>query len=115
MLTPTKDSISLVLAVDIAARTYIDDMGPGKIFLNSYLYFRDRGKTGNRPARIVSEMLECIKCLSVWTAVLLLIVRAISRPLFLAITVPLAVSRVITWIGTLSEAVDDGRSYLTRH
>jgi hypothetical protein len=114
MLTPLKDNITLVLAADMAARTYIEDLGPGNIFLTSYEFFDRRGKAGSKLSEGVAQALNCVKCLSLWLALAMILLRSVSRPLYLLITVPLAVSRVVTWLTDVSEFFSPNPSDLTR-
>ena len=103
MLRELTDFVLMVLATDMASRTYIDDPGPADIFWNSDQYFYNR-RDRNAMFRFISEAIRCLKCLSLWMATLLLIVRSISRPLFLFVSIPLSVSRiVIEWSNWFEE------------
>lgn len=95
----------MVLAVDLAANSYIDDLGPANIFWTSdqFIYHR---RDRNGFWLFLSDAIRCLKCLSLWLATGLLILRAIYRPAFLVVAVPLSVSRIITEKNRLLRTVE---------
>ncbi len=114
MLSKKLDPVLLFLSTDMAARTYIDDIGPGEVFLTSLLFFRRKGDNGSRSAQTIADMLECLKCMTLWLSMALVILRFVSRPLFLLIAIPLSVSRIASWGDRIHDATDGLALHLTR-
>jgi len=74
-----------------AADTYIEDLGPDGIFLSSQQAAARKGDD-SRLWAVVAGAIDCHKCLSLWLAAGLLLLRVFSRPLYLFVTIPLTVS-----------------------
>ena len=91
MLKPLTDNLLLAVAASYSAKTYIEDAGPSNIFLTSLRAAQVRGEK-SATWKVVSEAIDCYKCLSLWLSVLLILLRAVSRRLFVLVTLPLAVS-----------------------
>lgn len=95
MLKSLADAALLAVASVYGAQTYIEDSGPGDVFLISLVAARKRGESSGL-WRFVAGAIDCHKCLSLWLAVALLALRAVSRKAFLFIAAPLSVSAIST-------------------
>lgn len=95
MFKTLADAALLVVASVYGAQTYIEDSGPGDVFIRSLVAAQNRGETSGL-WRFVAGAIDCYKCLSLWLAVALLMLRLVSRGAFLFVTAPLSVSALST-------------------
>lgn len=109
-LSDAADMALMIAAADMAANTYIDDLGPGNIFsrMDEFLISKmEKEESQNGLFHFLLDGSRCVKCLSYWFAVFLMAIRFASRPLFLFIAIPLVVSRAVVAIGSLEYLIRD--------
>jgi hypothetical protein len=113
------DGLLLVVSVWHATTTYIDDAGPNDLFINTLAAAQERGQRSTF-WNFVAGAIDCYKCLSMWLTIVLLAIRAVSRPLFHLITVSLSVSATVLELdeaknrkGSVSATIPDPQSIMS--
>lgn len=98
------DFLLLFLASRTAAVSYIYDDGPAEVFkeIDEAIVKKVSDEENAQWWLFVLDASRCVKCFSLWTSLCLLILRAMSRKMFLLVAIPLAIGG-LSAIGTAAE------------